>query len=107
MNYHQIGQRIRAERLKFNLTQEKFAEAIGMSAMYIGQVERGERKMSLDTLIKVSDCLHVSTDYLIRGAATSGEVTSELQSLLDRCSPGEISVINDVIKVILPHIKAN
>ena len=43
MNYMRLGQRIREERLKMNLTQAQLAEAIDISDTYIGQIERGER----------------------------------------------------------------
>lgn len=39
-----LGRRIREERLKLNLTQEKLAEDVNLSMAYIGQIERGERK---------------------------------------------------------------
>ena len=32
---------------------------------YIGQVERGQRGISLETLINVSNCLGVTVDYLL------------------------------------------
>lgn len=35
-----IGKRIREERLRLNLTQEKLAEDVDLSMAYIGQVER-------------------------------------------------------------------
>ena len=41
MDYIALGQRIREERLKLNLTQEKLAEDVGVSTTYIGQIERG------------------------------------------------------------------
>lgn len=107
MDYHEIGQRIREERSKFNLTQEKFAEIIDMSTIYVGQIERGERRMSLDTLIKVSDSLHVSLDYLIRGSSQTNipKDDTELNEILSRCSKKEIGIITDIAKTVLPYIK--
>ena len=43
MNYIDLGRRIREERQKLNLTQEKLSESINVSTTYIGQIERGER----------------------------------------------------------------
>ena len=43
-----LGRRIREERLKLNLTQEKLAEDVNLSMAYIGQIERGERSLTLD-----------------------------------------------------------
>lgn len=43
MNYKRLGERIREERLKLNLTQAQLAEAIDISDTYMGAIERGER----------------------------------------------------------------
>ena len=59
----EIGNRIRAEREYLGLTREKFAEIVDLSSFYIGQIERGDRTMSLDTLLKIADSLKLSIDY--------------------------------------------
>ncbi|EKQ54379.1 MAG: putative transcription factor, MBF1 like protein [Clostridium sp. Maddingley MBC34-26] len=107
MNYKQIGQRIRNERAKLNLNREKFAEILELSTNFVGQIERGEKKMSLDTLVKISDCLHISLDFLIRGKDISPDKTdtNKLHMLINKCSQHEISLITDVIKAMLPHLK--
>ena len=51
MEHQALGKRIREERLKLNLTQEKLAEDVNLSTAYIGQIERGERSLTLDNLI--------------------------------------------------------
>ena len=40
MEHQSLGKRIREERLKLNLTQEKLAEDVNLSTAYIGQIER-------------------------------------------------------------------
>ncbi|KNF07845.1 putative HTH-type transcriptional regulator type 3 [Gottschalkia purinilytica] len=106
VNYHAMGQRMRIERERLGLSREKFAEIVELSPLYIGQLERGERKMSIDTLIKISNSLHISTDYLIFG--TSMDITTpyndnNLTTLLNRCSKKQLSLIEDIIKLLLPH----
>lgn len=99
-----IGERIRDEREKLRLTREKFAEMLGLSPLYIGQLERGERQMSLDTLVKVSDYLHISTDYLIYGSTPENEIKkSRIITLLNKCSKNELSFIENIIILILTH----
>lgn len=65
MDYHALGKRIREERLRLNLTQEKLAEEVGVSTAYIGQIERGERSLTLDKLVKVVNRLGVTIDFLL------------------------------------------
>ena len=130
----EIGRRIRIEREGLGLTRESFAEIVDFSPLYIGQLERGERQMSLSALIKISSTLHVATDYLIYGTTPeykSEDLASEesscyypqdnsmtqseadgdtrnqntLYNLLNRCTKKELILIENMIKLILPHIK--
>jgi transcriptional regulator with XRE-family HTH domain len=114
-----IGQRIREERQKFELSREEFAEIIGLSDYYVGQLERGERQMSLPVLVKIANCLHLTLDYLIFGKTTYDGYYSydsyyvldspnnnmhELADLLKKCSSKELALINKLIKTVLPYL---
>lgn len=104
-DYKQMGYRIRMEREKLGLARDKFAEMIEISSQYLGQIERGERKLSLDALIRITDRLHLSTDYIIYGKDSCDERGLELCMLIKRCSEKEIEVIDNVIRAILPNLK--
>lgn len=74
-----------------------------MSAYYVGQIERGARKMSFNTLIKVADCLHISLDYLVKGEEPA-QADDELLRLINRCTMQEKALIIDVLKAAMPHL---
>jgi len=63
--YDEIGIRIRKERLKQSLSQEKLAEKCDISTSFMGHIERGTKKMSVDTLVRIAYELNLSTDYLL------------------------------------------
>lgn len=65
MDYCMLGKRIKEERLRLNLTQERLSEDIGISTAYLGQIERGERSLTLDKLVKLANRLGVTVDYLL------------------------------------------
>ncbi|MDY5774689.1 MAG: helix-turn-helix transcriptional regulator [Lachnospiraceae bacterium] len=65
MDYRMLGKRIRKERLRLNLTQEQLSEDIEISTAYLGQIERGERSLTLDKLVKLANRLGVTVDYLL------------------------------------------
>jgi len=57
--YILIGKRIREVRTKLNLTQEELADKAELHPSYIGQVERGSKKVSIETLQKITHALNV------------------------------------------------
>lgn len=123
INNTAIGQRIREERKKLGLSREEFAEIIELSDYYVGQLERGERQMSLPVLVKISNCLHISLDYLIFGKnpynayyihdshdsynTFDRNKNTEIDNLLNKCSPKELELIKKLIKTILPYMNKN
>jgi len=65
-----IGKRIRNYRTKQNLSQEKLAELSGCHPTYIGQIERGEKNATLESIEKISNSLDIPLSRLferIRG----------------------------------------
>lgn len=65
MDYTRLGKRIRDERLMQRLTLEKVAEKVDKSINFIGQIERGEGKPSLETLVDIANALGVTVDHLL------------------------------------------
>lgn len=53
------GQRIRMHRQRLGLTQEELAERAGLHNTYIGQVERGEKNLTLNSLEKILKALDI------------------------------------------------
>lgn len=53
-----LGARIREERKKAKLTQEKLAEQVGLSVDYIGYIERGKQAPYLKTLERIAKALN-------------------------------------------------
>lgn len=69
LDYTKIGEHIRLIRNKQNLSQEDLAEICDISPSYMGHIERGTRKMSLETFVTIANALHVSCDYLLYNQA--------------------------------------
>lgn len=65
--YKNIGLRIAQKRINRKLSQEKLAELAGLSRNYIGKIERGERKATLDVLRQISIVLNCSLEELFKG----------------------------------------
>lgn len=53
----QFGRKLQKVRKSVGITQEKLSELTGISTTFIGLVETGKRKPSLETLRKISSKL--------------------------------------------------
>lgn len=65
LDYQMLGKRIRVRRKNLKLTQEKLAERVDRAPSYVGLIERGQRKMSVETLCKFALALNCTTDELL------------------------------------------
>ena len=85
IDYKQLGARIREERLHLNLTQAQLAEAIDISDTYMGAIERGERGLSLDTLVMLASRLGVTVDFLLSDSVpdTDTNIMEQFKQIID------------------------
>ncbi|WP_055669434.1 helix-turn-helix domain-containing protein [Desnuesiella massiliensis] len=106
MDYRYLGQRIREERLKLNLTQEQLAEEIDISSSYMGQIERGERSVTLDTLVRLVNKLGVTIDYLLQDYINISDdnFINQLKQLIHGRDFKQKQMALDVIKVMFSHV---
>ena len=59
-----VGKRIRSCRLQLGLSQEKAAELSGCHPTYIGQIERGEKNATIDSIAKIAAALDIPLSQL-------------------------------------------
>jgi transcriptional regulator with XRE-family HTH domain len=55
--YRLVGETVRARRKKARLSQEQLAEKADLTRNYIGDIERAEKKITLETLAKIAKAL--------------------------------------------------
>jgi len=60
-----VGANIKREREKAGLTQDRFSELLGIGSKSLSSVERGVVGVSLSTLMKCCDILHISANVLL------------------------------------------
>ena len=96
----QIGQRVRGQREYLRLTRDELAEKLDVSVNFCSDIELGKKGMSLETLIKMSQALHVSTDYILLGKTQTGD-TRSISVLLKSCDASKIPYLEEIIKNFL------
>lgn len=102
-----IGRQLRQQRTELGLTREKMAELADIGTGYYGQLEIGTSQMSLDTLLKLAQAMHVSTDYILYGDDRTPSDANPVSDLLRRCTPRELKLAEEVLKLFLLHNARN
>lgn len=60
-----LGETIRTERIKAGLSQEQLAEKADLARNYIGNIERAEYKVTVETLAKIAKALGMRVRDLV------------------------------------------
>lgn len=63
-----LGGAIRRERKRLGLSQEDFAEVCDLHRTYVGQIERGEKNISFENILRVSRAFRLKPSRLLAKA---------------------------------------
>lgn len=78
IDFKKIGRKISEARIKQNKTQEVLSEKVGISPMFLSNIENGKRNPSIETLILIAKELKVSLDYLILDEDLDKEINENI-----------------------------
>jgi len=109
MDYYILGNNIRMTRKSLKMTQEKVAELIDVSTVFISQLENGSRKPSLETIYKLSIAFGVSLDDLVKNVSKNELTTdiSEINVLLENRTKTEIKFATAIVREIMARLNDN
>ncbi len=100
----EMGERVRIARTSRGLSREKLSEMLGISTLFLGYIECGQRGMSIETLQKLCNVLNVSADYILSGTDNSKTDRELLLDAIEELEPQYIPIaleqINNLKKVI-------
>lgn len=97
------GDRIKAMRIERKLTQEKLAQAAGISIGFLSELENGKSNIGADKLLDIAVALEVSLDYLMKGdenAQVAKDVPLELPASLVRVASREGLTVNQARQLL-------
>ena len=102
VNYKALGKKVKEERRRHGLTQEKLAERISVSIKHIGSIERAESIPSIQVLVALANELEVTTDYLLCDSITreASVYETEILSLIQNKSERYLRHIMSYIKML-------
>jgi len=97
---------MRAYRTKAGISQEALAERAGLHSTYIGQLERGEKNATLESIEKNARALDVSFEilfsHIVSGTAESG-AAEQCYSLIATQPEKEQRAILDLVRKAIDY----
>ena len=78
MDYEKLGVRVRQQRELSGLTQGELAKKVGVSNSFIGHIERGEKKASVETVVSLCNALEISPSVLLQDSLSDAVIQSQL-----------------------------
>jgi len=94
-----MGLRLKDQRRKYNFTQEQMAEKLEISLNHYSEAERGIKGLSVENLIKVSDILDLSLDFLLKGRKSDALMLTEIAEVLKACPNDKKLYLLEIIKL--------
>ena len=100
LNYEAIGRRIRTARKEEKLTQENLAEKMDISVAHVSGMENGNTGIGIQTLVKASNVLHVSVDWLLHDNLDEYTINfeTEIRNILSGCSEDQKKALLVLLK---------
>lgn len=103
----EVGLRIKEYREAAGLTQESFAELVGLGVKHISAMECGSVGVSLSTLKRVSTVLSIPADALLFDSASISEQAGQIAEIqiitsrLSRLPANKFRVVKDIVDKVL------
>lgn len=95
-----VGANIKREREKANFTQDQFSELLGIGSKSLSSIERGVVGVSLTTLLRICDILHISANVLLYEQAQKNDADS-IALQLKMLSAEQFEIASDVMSNLI------
>ena len=92
-----IGERIKEQRLLNGYSREKLAEMVDISPRFCYDLELGLKSMSVNTLCKLSDALHISVDHILFGSSSVSKKYDSILGMLSLCPDDKLPHLEQII----------
>ena len=109
VDYVALGKKIRQKRLQTGLSQDVVSEAIGLSESFYGHIERGDRRLSVESLMKIADYFDLSLDFLLQKSKSTHDsdewLLAELDNMFRDKSPSQRDYLLSILRVLSNNIE--
>lgn len=102
-----FGKRLHEQRLLKKLTLDQLAAQADLTPNYLSAVERGVKKPSFDSLIRIINALNVSSDILLRDLAEPSSLVvanDEIHTKLAKLTPAQRTAASEILDTIFKNL---
>lgn len=93
---------IKKLRLKHDLTQEEFAEKIGLTINGVSNIERNKYQPTAETVDKICNAFDITPiELLSLKTNTNEEVLTDIIALLSQCPLQKLKKIYDIVLIMM------
>jgi len=97
-----INTNIKALRQKYNMTQETFAEKIGISLQGLSNIERNHYQPTANTIDKICKAFDIMpAELLVMNSSANEDLIKDINSLIANCTKKQLKQIYDMILILL------
>ena len=101
-----IGERLRSYRNQKGWSQEELAEQAGLHATYIGQLERGEKNATIESVSKVACALGVSLSQLFENISVDtarSDIPSQCYEIVQKQPLKDQKILFEILNSVIAY----
>ena len=95
-----VGSNLKRARENAGFTQDRFSELLGIGSKSLSSIERGVVGVSLTTLLKICDILHISANALLYEQTRCNDADG-IALQLSRLSPEQFEIASAVLQNLM------
>ena len=99
-----IGNNVKKYRDRAGLTQAELAERVGVGTAFVSRVERGQKRMRLETVLAFADALQISAGLLFYEENRDAQLQTLVRMLEDQ-PPEDIAGVIALVRVCLENFE--
>ena len=97
-----LSSNIKNLRLKNDLTQEEFAEKIGLTTNGVSNIERSRYQPTAETVDKICKAFGITPqELLITDSDANQDIINNITTLLHQCPPRKLKKIYDIVAILV------
>ena len=97
-----LSTNIKKLRLKYDLTQEEFAEKIGLTTNGVSNIERNRYQPTAETVDKICKAFNITPqELLITQSDSNSDIINNIVTLLNKAKPGTLKKIYEIVSILV------